>query len=51
MKVLSATADAEEYVQRITWVLNHHYSYGSQKMLVLARRAATPEQRRAFSEA
>ena len=50
MKVLSATAAPEEYAQRIAWVLNHHHSYGSQKMLVLARRTATPEQRRAFPE-
>jgi hypothetical protein len=50
MKVLSATADPEEYVQRITWVLNQHYDYGSQRMFVLARRTATPEQRRAFLE-
>lgn len=48
MKVLSATAEPEEYVQRITWVLEHHCNYGSRKMLALARRMATPEQRRAF---
>ena len=44
MKVRSATSDPEEYVQRITWVLEHHDRYGSKKMLVLARRTATPEQ-------
>jgi hypothetical protein len=51
MKVLSATADPEEYVQRIMWVLEHHYHYGSKKMLILARRTATPEQRRALPKA
>jgi len=44
MKVLSATAGPEEYAQRVTWVLEHHDRYGSKKMLVLARRTATPEQ-------
>jgi len=51
MKVLSATAGPEEYAQRVTWVLEHHDRYGSKKMLILARRTATREQRRALPKA
>ena len=49
-KVLSATAEAEEYAQRIVSLLNHHYHYGSARMLAVARKVATPAQRRALPE-
>ena len=44
-KVLSATAAPEEYAGRVTTLLEHHYSYGRGKMLTIARKTATPEQR------
>lgn len=44
-RVLSATAAPGEYAQRITAFLEHHCGYGRDKMLAVARRAATPEQR------
>jgi len=47
-KVLSATAEPQEYAARITTVLSTHYSYGRDKMLALARRTATPDQCRAI---
>ncbi|MEW6363478.1 MAG: hypothetical protein AB1714_02440 [Acidobacteriota bacterium] len=47
-KVLSATAEPEEYARRIAGLLEHHYSYGRQKMLDVARKIATPEQRNAL---
>jgi hypothetical protein len=49
-KVLSATAGPEEYAKRITAMLSRHYSYGRDKMLAIARRTATPEQRKALAE-
>ena len=49
-KVLSATAEAEEYAKRITALLSCHYSYGREKMLAIARRTATTHQRKALSE-
>jgi hypothetical protein len=48
-RVLSATAEPQEYANRIKDVLDRHYSYGRDKMLTLARRTATPEQRRALA--
>jgi len=48
-KVLSATAEPEEYAQRIVGLLKRHYDYGSAKMLGVARKTATPAQRRALS--
>ena len=48
-KVLSATAEPEEYAHRIVGLLKHHYDYGSAKMLAIARRVATPAQRQALS--
>ncbi len=48
-KVLSATAEPEEYARRITGLLQHHYDYGSKKMLAVARKTASPAQRRALS--
>ena len=49
-KVLSATAVPEEYAARITSLLKHHYNYGRDKMLVAARKTATPEQRKALAD-
>jgi len=49
-KVLSATAEPQEYAERITAVLSCHYSYGSDKMLAIARRTATAHQRTALAE-
>jgi hypothetical protein len=46
-RVLSATTEPEEYTRRITGLLEHHYNYGSKKMLAVARKAATPAQRKA----
>ena len=50
-KVLSATAEPEEYAKRITGLLSRHYSYGRDKMLAIARRTATARQRKALAEA
>jgi hypothetical protein len=49
-KVLSATAEPAEYVERITILLERHYNFGSGKMLAVARRTATPQQRKALSQ-
>jgi len=50
-RVLSATASPEEYAERITALLEHHYNYGRDKMLAVARKTATPEQRKALAAA
>jgi hypothetical protein len=50
-KALSVTATPEDYAQRITALLSRHYSYGRDKMLAVARRTATPPQRKALAEA
>jgi hypothetical protein len=50
-RVLSATAAPGEYVERITTLLEHHYNYGRDKMLAVARKTATPEQRKALADA
>ncbi|MCP5528132.1 MAG: hypothetical protein H7A47_15175, partial [Verrucomicrobiales bacterium] len=50
-KVLSATARAEEYAERILGLLSRHYRHGRDEMLVIARRQATPAQRSALAEA
>jgi hypothetical protein len=47
-KVLSATAGPEEYAERITALLSSHYRHGRDKMLAIARRTATTDQRKAF---
>ena len=47
-KVLSATAEPQEYATRIATVLSTHYSYGRDKMLTIARRTGTPQQRTAL---
>lgn len=41
---------AKKYSKRITDMLSAHYSYGRDKMLTLARRTATPVQRKALAE-
>ena len=46
-RVLSATAEPDEYAQRITEILNCHYAHGRVKMLAKARKIATPAQRQA----
>ena len=48
--VLSATAGPEEYAERITVLLEHHYNSESEKMLSVARRKGTPQQRKAISD-
>jgi hypothetical protein len=50
-KVLSVTAQPQEYAQRITAMLEGHYHYGRDKMLPVARRLATPAQRKALASA
>jgi len=49
-KVLSTTAEPEEYAERITALLSCHYRYGRDKMLAIARRTATTHQRKALAE-
>ena len=49
-KVLSATAEPQEYAVRITALLSRHYDYGRDKMLAIARRTATTQQRQALAE-
>jgi hypothetical protein len=49
-KVLSVTAAPEEYAGRITTLLEHRYNYGRDKMLAVARKTATPQQRRVLAE-
>jgi hypothetical protein len=47
---LSAATEPDEYANRINGMLSRHYSYGRDKMLVIARRTATPDQRKALAE-
>ena len=49
-KVLSATAEPQEYAERITALLACHYHYGRDKMLAIACRTATTHQRKALAE-
>ena len=49
-KVLSTTAEPEEYAKRTKDMLSRHYSYGRDKMLTLAHRTATPDQRKALAD-
>jgi hypothetical protein len=49
-RVLSATAGPSEYARRITTLLKRHYGQGRIKMLAVARKTATPEQRQALPE-
>jgi hypothetical protein len=50
-RALSATAAPEEYAERIDSLLKHHYNYGRDKMLAVAHKTATPEQRAALADA
>jgi len=45
-RILSATADPGEYGRRVDSVLKQHYVHGRTKMLIVAKRVATPAQRR-----
>ena len=47
--VLSATAEPREYAKQITAVLARHYHHGREKLLVVARRTATADQRQALA--
>ena len=49
-RVLSATAEPLEYAERVMDLLSRRYSYGRDRMLVIARRTATAEQRKALAE-
>jgi hypothetical protein len=49
-KVLSATTGPEEYARKVVNLLKHHYDYGSEKMLTVARRTATQAQRGALAQ-
>ena len=50
-KVLAVTTVPEEYAERIDTLLKNHYNYGRKKMLAVARRTATPEQKIALANA
>jgi hypothetical protein len=50
-KVLSPTAEPDEYAARITDLLSRHYNYDRGKMLAIARRIATPDQCKALATA
>ena len=49
-KVLSATTEPVEYVTRITTLLSRHHRHDQDKMLTVARRTATPQQRLALAK-
>ena len=49
-RVFSATAEPQEYVRRITDLLNHHCKHKSEKMLAVAYETAKPAQRKAFPD-
>ena len=49
-KVLSATVAPKGYAGRIATLLEHRYGYGRDKMIAVARKAATPDQRKALAE-
>jgi hypothetical protein len=49
-RVLSATASPEEYAERISSLLERHYHYGRDKMLPVALKIGTPEQRQSLAE-
>lgn len=48
-KVLSATVEPAEYARRITSMLVRHDNHGGDKMLAIARRSATADQRKALA--
>ncbi len=49
-KVLSATVEPEEYAKRVSALLSSHYHHGREKMLAIARRTATTNQRMALAK-
>ena len=49
-KCLSITTEPKDYAERIADMLSRHYQYGRDKMLAIARRIATPPQRKALAE-
>jgi hypothetical protein len=52
-KVLAATAEPEEYARWVTALLSSHFRHNLEemgKMLAIARRAATIEQRKALAK-
>lgn len=50
-KVLSATAMPEEFATRVVDLLNHHCKHERRAMLAVARKLATPGQKRALAAA
>jgi hypothetical protein len=50
-KVLSATAEPDEYAGHIAVLVGNHVGYDRDKMLMVARRAGNPEQRKALAKA
>ncbi|MBN1443564.1 MAG: hypothetical protein JXA90_12715, partial [Planctomycetes bacterium] len=50
-RVLSATAAPEEYAERTIALLDHHCDYRFDKMIAVARKTATPGQRKALADA
>jgi len=50
LKVLSAAAAPDEYAGRIAALLDHRFRRGRDKMLAVARKTATTEQRKALAE-
>jgi hypothetical protein len=48
LEVLAATAGPEEFARRVVLVIEQHHGHDRKPMLALARRHATPEQRRAL---
>jgi hypothetical protein len=49
-KVLSATVEPKEYAGRVIGLLDRRYHYGRNKILAVARKTATPAQRKAFPD-
>jgi hypothetical protein len=49
-KVRSAIDEPEDFAKRITALLSRRYRHGLDKMLAIARRRATPQQRKALDE-
>lgn len=50
-KVLAATAEPEEFAERVPTVLDRHYRWGREEMIAIALKIATPAQRRALEGA
>jgi hypothetical protein len=49
-KIRAAIDEPEDFARRIMALISHHYRYGRDKMLPIARRIATPQQRKALDE-